>query len=40
MARIATVFRAVGAAVAGAAALSYLASGPRQADQGQKAKPT
>jgi hypothetical protein len=37
MARIAMMFGVVGAAVAGAMALSYLASG---ASQGQQAKPT
>ncbi len=40
MARIAMVFGVMGAAVAGAVALSYLASGARQASQGQQAKPT
>ncbi|MGE7413142.1 hypothetical protein [Methylobacterium tarhaniae] len=40
MARIAVVFGAAAAAVAGAMALSYLANGARQARQGQQAKPT
>jgi hypothetical protein len=39
MARIAMAFGIVGAAVAGAVALSYLANGIRQAEQGQQAKP-
>lgn len=40
MARIAMMVGMVGAAVAGAVALSYLTSGARQAGQGQQAKPT
>lgn len=40
MARIAMAFGMVGAAVAGAVALSYLAHGVRRAGQGQQAKPS
>lgn len=39
MGRIAMAFGMMGAAVAGAVALSYLANGVRQAGQGHQAKP-